>query len=82
MTSKGNSDQWHWDNDRHRWVYMGSNPSLNPTYRWELRRGKMVYENDLMMEAIDVACANMSSFPDANLLISQIKRNLDNDRST
>jgi len=72
--SKANSDQWHWDNDRRRWVYMGSNPSLNPTYRWELRKGMTVYENQLMMDAIDVACSNMQEYPDAAELLKQFER--------
>ena len=67
--SRANSDQWHWDNDRHRWVFMGSQSSMNPVYRWELKRNAMVYENELMMEAIDIACKNMDRFPDAETML-------------
>lgn len=77
MTSRDNANDWHWDVDRHRWVYMGDRSSQNPTYRWEIRKDRMIYDNPLMMDAIDVACSNMSDFPDANTIISQIKRNLD-----
>ena len=71
------SEDWHWDNDRRRWVYMGNYGATNPTYRWEIRKNHTIYDNRLMMDAIDVACSNMSDFPDANTIISQIKRNLD-----
>jgi len=71
--SRSNSNQWHWDNHRHRWVYTGGEASLNPTYRWEIAKGKTIYHNDLMMRAIDVACANMTEFPDAAQLIEQAR---------
>ena len=67
--SRANSHQWHWDNDRRRWVFMGGRPSLNPTYRWEIKRNAMVYENNLMMDAIDLACKNMDRFPDAENML-------------
>lgn len=70
--SKANSDQWHWDNDRHRWIFMGSSPTYNPTYRWELHKDEMVYENELMMEAIDLACNNMTRFPDAERILQDL----------
>ena len=76
MTSRENSNQWHWDGDRHRWVYMGNSASQNPTYRWEIRKDRMIYDNPLMMDAIDVACANMTEFPDAVQLIEQAKGRL------
>ena len=63
------SEDWHWDNDRCRWVFMGKSPSMNPTYRWELKRKAMVYENELMMDAIDLACKNMDRFPDAETIL-------------
>ena len=66
------SEDWHWDNDRRRWVYMGDYGSTNRTYRWELTKGTLVYQNDLMMEAIDVACNNMSTFPDAERIIAKL----------
>lgn len=67
--SRANSHQWHWDNDRCRWVFMGKSPSMNPTYRWELKRNAMVYENEIMMDAIDLACKNMDRFPDAETML-------------
>ena len=66
------SEDWHWDNDRHRWVYMGNYGATNPTYRWELTRNAMVYENELMMDAIDLACKNMQRFPDAETLLRSL----------
>lgn len=71
------SDDWHWDNDRRRWVFMGSQPSMNPTYRWELKKDKMVYENDTMMQAIDLACKNMSTFPDAERILQGLNSGKD-----
>ena len=72
MSDRSTSDQWHWDTDRHRWVYMGADASSNPTYRWELSAGAWVYSNPLMMQAIDVACQNMQTFPDADAIIKQL----------
>jgi len=68
------SEDWHWDDDRRRWVYMGHSASTNRTYRWELAKGTLVYKNDLMMEAIDVACSNMTKFPDAEKIIAGLEK--------
>jgi len=57
---------------------MGNSASQNPTYRWELKRDSMVYDNKLMMDAIDVACKNMDRFPDADKIIQGLQKNLDN----
>ena len=44
-----------------------------PTIRWELRRDQLVYHNDLMMEAIELALRNMQRFPDAEKILKKIK---------
>lgn len=66
------SQDWHWDTDRQCWVYMGNRVSENPTYRWELKTDSWVYENELMMDAIDLACKNMQRFPDAETLLRSL----------
>lgn len=77
--SKSNSNHWHWDNDRHRWVYMGPRASENPVYRWELENYEMIYTNDLMMRAIDIACDNMTEFPDVADILDNIARSKEDD---
>lgn len=65
---------WHWDNDRQRWVAMNY-----PTYKWELRRSEWVYANPSMMSAIDASVQNMSTFPDVEHIINKLRQQGDDD---
>lgn len=65
---------WHWDEDRKRWVIMGNEYSHNPQYNWELRKDQLVYSNELMCEAIEVALNNMERYPDAENILRKFMK--------
>ena len=45
----------------------------NKTIRWELKRNQLVYHNELMLEAIELALQNMQRYPDAEKIIQKCK---------
>lgn len=67
---------WHWDNDRQRWVCM--NYPAGPSYSWSLHKDEWVYTNPDMMAAIDASVQNMLTFPDSDAIIDKLRQTGDN----
>ena len=44
-----------------------------PTYSWGIYPTKTVYENQDMLDAIEIALKNMTRYPDAEKIISRLK---------
>jgi len=49
-------------------------PERKPTYSWGLYPNQWVYQNDLMMKAIEVSLKNMTRYPDAERIIAELKK--------
>ena len=45
----------------------------NKTIRWELKKNQLVYHNELMLEAIELALQNMQRYPDAEKIVQKCK---------